>query len=101
MITPEKLVNLYNTRATEYGNMYAAFDIDEKLYELAFLGDLALPKEFKDMGVVLPTARNTVDTFADYIGIDNVRVNVSRRKESKEANEQAEELRRFARASST
>jgi hypothetical protein len=93
--TVEEVKDLYAANLTGFGSLYAAFDEDETYYELAFAGDLNLPTEYKDLAVVLPTARDTIDTFADYIGIDNARVRVNRRKDNKTDNANAEELRKF------
>jgi hypothetical protein len=93
--TVEYIESLFDTKEEVFGEAYRCFDLDDTLYELAFKAQLRLPEEFKEQAVVLPTARNTVDAFADNIGIDNVRVTVSRRKDTKTANEEGEQLRKF------
>ncbi|MFA5379621.1 MAG: hypothetical protein WC455_27935 [Dehalococcoidia bacterium] len=93
--TVEEVKDLYAANLMGFGSLYAAFDEDETYYELAFAGELNLPVEYKDLAVVLPSARNSIDTFADWIGIDNAKVQVSRRKQNKAEEESAEQLRRF------
>lgn len=94
-ITVDEVRELYARKADDFGRLYSQFDLDDKLYELAFKGDIYLPDEYRDMAVVLPTARDTVDTFADYVTIDNARVSVSRRKQTQAEDESAEQLRKF------
>lgn len=73
-----------------YGSLWEKFEEDQRFYELNFKGNLNIPTEFASEGVVLPTARDFVDTFVDYIDIANARVYVPRKKATKEAIEEAE-----------
>lgn len=72
-----------------------AFAQDETYYELDFLKDLKMPDQFKDDGIVLPTARDMVDTFVDHIDISNARVFVNRRDTTKPALEEATMMKKF------
>lgn len=94
-VSVEYIKGLFDTKEEVYGEMFRGFDSEETLYELSFGNMLNLPLEYQKQAVVLPYARDTIDTFADYIGIDNVKVTVSRRKETDKEEEQAEQLRRF------
>ena len=78
-----------------YDSTFLAFDEDEKYYELDFLDKLSLPSEFKNEGIVLPTARDMVDTFVDHIDIGNARVFVNRKGTFKRSVDEAEMLRKF------
>lgn len=93
--TVEYVRSLFERRQYDYGALYSAFELDDQLYELDFQSELGLPDEFKYQGVVLPTARDNVDTFSDYVNIDNARVSVSRRKDSDVEKLSAEQLRKF------
>lgn len=74
-------------------NLYK--DVDEKLYELDFKGALNLPLEFKDEGVVLPTARDMVDTCVDHTDIANARVYVNRKGTTDISESEANMMRKF------
>ena len=83
-----------------YGTLFRRFEDDENLYELGFKSELGLPQQFTSDGIVLPTARDIVDTAVDHTDISNARVFVNkkaeRRQESKAADDEREMLRKFA-----
>ncbi len=83
-----RLEDLYSALQTEYV-------MDEEFYELDFGGRLDLPIEFKNEGIVLPTARDMVDTFVDNIDIANARVKVPAIGSGKSVKERAEMMRKF------
>ena len=68
---------------------------DEQFYDLNVAELLNLPRKFKKDGIVLPTAREVIDTAADHIAPVNRRVNVPRRKTDKAGTAQANKIRRF------
>ena len=71
------------------------FSDDETYYELDFKSKLQLPVEFDTEGIVLPTARDMVDTFVDHIDISNARVFVNRKGTTNLAAEEMEMMRKF------
>ena len=86
-------------RLTELHSHYSArniaFDLDDTYYELLFRDQLGLPEEYKDEGVVLPTARDIVDAGTNHIATVFARFLRPMRGDSPEAREQAEMLRKF------
>ncbi len=78
-----------------YFDVQGKFDEDESFYELEFKDRLNLPKEFEKQGIVLPTARDMVDTFVDHIDISNARVFVNKKGTSNISADEAEILRKF------
>lgn len=77
------------------GEVFKKFEKDQQFYELEFQKQLDIPTEFKNDGVVLPTARDFVDTFVDHIDIGNARVFVNRKKTTDLSVEEAEMMRKF------
>jgi len=75
--------------------VFGKWDKDEQYYELNFKELLGLPKEFENEGIVLPTARDMVDTFVDHIDISNARVFANRKGTSNISAEEAEMMRKF------
>ncbi len=80
---------------TIYGELHSAFRDDEKYYDLDVAEFLNLPAQFVEEGVVLPTAREVVDTAADHVTPASRRVVVPRRKSDKKGTAQAMKLRLF------
>jgi len=78
-----------------YSHLQDKYEKDERFYELEFKADLNIPKEFANEGIVLPTARDMVDTFVDHIDIGNARVFVNRKGTSNISMEEAEMMRKF------
>jgi len=78
-----------------YKKIWKKFEDDEKYYELDFAEKLELPDEFANEGIVLPTARDMVDTFVDHIDIDNARVFVNKKGTSATSIEEQEMMRKF------
>jgi hypothetical protein len=94
--TVDDIINELEPRMqTAYNGIHGKFDEDETYYELEFKDYLNLPKEFKGQGVVLPTARDMVDTFVDHIDISNARVFVNKKNTSGISEEIAEMMRKF------
>uniref|UniRef100_A0A6H1ZFB0 Portal protein n=1 Tax=viral metagenome TaxID=1070528 RepID=A0A6H1ZFB0_9ZZZZ len=61
-----------------YGEIRTEYEEEERYYNLDFKSDLRLPKEFVDDATILPTARDAVDTFVDYIDISNIKIHTNR-----------------------
>ena len=87
-------------REDVYGTLFQKYAEDEKMHELDFKDQLGLPFEFKDDGIVLPTARNVIDTAVDHTDIGNARVFVNykgtRHPESQAGRDEQMMLRKFA-----
>lgn len=86
---------LYPKCKEYYQDVIDEFKKDETYYELEFKEKLQLPDEFAKEGIVLPTARDMVDTFVDHIDISNARVFVNRKGTSNISAEEAEMMRKF------
>ncbi len=92
-----EILELYQDCQKRYSTsgVYQLFDNDEKDYELDFLGELNLPREFANEGIVLPTARDLVDACVDNTDLFNPRVWVSRKGESEKSKKEQNMLRKF------
>ncbi len=95
--TTDEILELYDDCKRRYSEsgLYEQFAEDERFYELDFRQQLLLPKEFMAEGIVLPTARDLVDTCVDNTDIFNARVWVNRKGTSKQSDEDANLLRKF------
>ncbi len=80
---------------THYSARNIAFDLDDTYYELLFRDKLGLPEEYKEEGVVLPTARDIVDAGTNHISTVYARFIRPMRGTDEEAKTQAEMLRKF------
>uniref|UniRef100_A0A6H1ZGH6 Portal protein n=1 Tax=viral metagenome TaxID=1070528 RepID=A0A6H1ZGH6_9ZZZZ len=88
--------SLYQKTEDYYSKeLWDAFKDDEKYYELEFKGDLRIPDEYHTEGIVLPTARDMVDTYVDHIDISNARVFVNKYGTHDSDKESADMLRKF------
>ncbi len=93
--TEKDLVELKNDMVTYFSKLHAEMVIDEKYHDLDFTDQLSLPSKFASQGVILPTAREVVETAVDHIAPNNRRVEVPRRAGNQAAAKQAKLLRRF------
>lgn len=95
--TVEEILELYDDCVSKYSvsGIDTQFADDEKLYELDFKSELLLPDEFKQEGIVLPTARDLVDTCVDHTDVFNARVFVNRKGTSKKSEDEQNLLRKF------
>src|SRR3972149_4357151 len=95
--TSDQVIEIYEATKKQYdeSGIFNQFDEDEKYYELEFDELLNLPEEFKKQAVVLPTARDLVDTCCDNTDIVNVRVWTNRKGESKKSEDEQNLLRKF------
>lgn len=86
-------------KLAEFHILYSArninFDQDDLYYELLFRDKLGLPEEYKDEGVVLPTARDIVDAGTNHISTVYARFFRPMRGTGVAAQEQATMLRKF------
>uniref|UniRef100_A0A6H1Z6S7 Portal protein n=1 Tax=viral metagenome TaxID=1070528 RepID=A0A6H1Z6S7_9ZZZZ len=87
----DKLAELH----TLYSARNITFDLDDQYYELLFRDRLGLPDEYKEDGVVLPTARDIVDAGTNHVSTVYARFLRPIRGTDKAAIEQAEMLRKF------
>jgi hypothetical protein len=94
-ISVEEIKELIPKLEEKYGELQKCFKADEEFYELDFGARLDLPVEFKSEGIVLPTARDMVDTFVDNIDVANARVKVPQTGSGKGARERAEMMRKI------
>ena len=96
-LTVPEILQLYKDCKARYdaSGLFTQFDEDERFYELDLIPDLNLPAEFPDAGVVLPTARDLVDTAVDHTDISNVRIWVNKRGEAQKSEEEMNLLRKF------
>lgn len=95
--TVDEILQLYDDCKQRYNEsgLYGQFEEDENFYELDFRDRLLLPEEFKAEGIILPTARDLVDTCCDNTDIFNARVWVNKKGTSKQSDEDANLLRKF------
>jgi len=78
-----------------YSDVVKQYEEDEKFYGLDFAELLRLPRKFRRDAVILPTAREIVDTATDHIAPVYRRVTVPRRAATPPATEQSQLLQRF------
>lgn len=97
MVRPTKkfVFDQLNSLHTYYSARNIAFDLDDQYYELLFRDQLGLPEEYKEDGVVLPTARDIVDAGTNHVSTVFARFMRPMRGIGPEAAEQAEMLRKF------
>lgn len=97
MVKPTK--KLIFSRLQELKTHYSArninFALDDQYYELLFRDKLGLPEEYKEDGVVLPTARDVVDAGTNHVTTIYARFFRPMRGVDQAAKEQAEMLRKF------
>ena len=94
--TTDEILELYRKTKDIYLPLAEDFANDEKYYELDFKELLQLPAEFKTEGVVVPTARDMVDTFVDHIDVGNAKIQVNKKGTSEKSTEAVEMQRKFA-----
>jgi len=94
--TSKEILELYEKTKKVYLPLMQDYKNDEKYYELDFKDLLNIPEEFKADGIVLPTARDMVDTFVDHIDVGNARIQVNKKGSSSKSEEAVEMQRKFA-----
>jgi len=97
MVKPTKksIMDKLSDLRTHYSRRNAAFDLDDQYYELLFRDQLGLPEEYKEDGIVLPTARDIVDAGTNHISTVYAKFMRPMRGIGPEAQAQAEMLRKF------
>lgn len=93
--TGDEIIRLTSKCEQIYGKTQELFRQDEEFYELLFKDRLKIPKEYKAESIVLPTARDMVDTFIDHIDIAHARVFANKKSIYKTSKEEAEMMRKF------
>jgi hypothetical protein len=95
--TVQEILDLYDDVKKQYdeSGIFGQFEQDERSYELEFADELLLPDQFKAEGIVLPTARDIVDTCVDNTDIFNVRVWTNKKGESAKSEDEQNLLRKF------
>ncbi len=79
-----------------YSNLFERYKSDEEFYELNFAARLNIAKDYAADKVVLPTARDVVDSAVNHTDIQNARVFVNKKGTSDTSIERSEMLRKFA-----
>ncbi|GAI31056.1 unnamed protein product, partial [marine sediment metagenome] len=93
--TKQWIMDQLTSMRTLYSARNIAFDLDDTYYELLFRDKLGLPEEYKEDGVVLPTARDIVDAGTNHVSTVFARFLRPMRGTGPEAAAQAEMLRKF------
>ncbi len=93
--TKKAIFDKLTERHSLYSARNIAFDLDDQYYELLFRDLLGLPEEYKEDGVVLPTARDIVDAGTNHISTVFARFTRPIRGTDQAAKDQAEMLRKF------
>lgn len=78
-----------------YEPLQAKFVQADKFYELDFASSLNLPDEYGGQAIVLPTARDVVDTAVDHTDLYNSRVFVNKLGTGRAAEEYQQMMRKF------
>ncbi len=91
----QEVKDLKSEMVSFYGDLHRDMLEDEKFHDLDVEHLLNLPQKFSNQGIVLPTAREVIETAVDHISPTNRRIEVPRRSGTKAAAEQAKLLRRF------
>ncbi len=78
-----------------YSPLQVLYEADENFYNLAFKDKLNIPAEFQKDIVILPTARDVVDTGVNHTNINNARVFTNKKGTSEISKKSAEMLRKL------
>ena len=93
--TEEEILKQFEFCKKYYSKLRTAFETDEQFYNLDFKNRLHIPKNFKKDIVILPTARDVVDTGINHTNIFNARVFTNRKGTSEISKKSAEMLRKL------
>lgn len=78
-----------------YSKLQSCYEADEAFYNLDFKKKLHIPRQFQKDIVVLPTARDVVDTGINHTNIFNARVFTNKKGSSEISTKSAEMLRKL------
>ncbi|KKN56448.1 hypothetical protein LCGC14_0572210 [marine sediment metagenome] len=93
--TTDEILKEFEFCKKHYSNLRQCYEDDERFYNLDFKDRLHIPKEFEKDRVVLPTARDVVDTGINHTNIFNARVFTNKKGTSEISKESAEMLRKL------
>ena len=93
--TKESILEQFEFCKKYYSKLREAYERDEEFYNLDFKDKLRIPSEFKNDRVVLPTARDVVDTGINHTNINNARVFTNKKGTSEIGKKSAEMLRKL------
>ena len=94
--TVEEIKDQYEKDKKVYSKLHGeCFPKDEQFYNLDFKDRLNIAKEHQEERVVLPTARDVVDTGINHTSIFNARVFTNKKGTSEISNDSAEMLRKL------
>ncbi len=93
--TKEEILAQFEFCKKYYSKLRTCYDKDEEFYNLKFKGRLNIPGEFARDRVVLPTARDVVDTGINHTNIFNARVFTNKKGTSEIGKKSAEMLRKL------
>ena len=93
--TKESILEQFEFCKKYYSKLRSAYEQDEEFYNLEFKGKLNIPNEFERDRVVLPTARDVVDTGINHTNIFNARVFTNKKGTSEIGKKSAEMLRKL------
>ena len=93
--TKEEILEQFEFCKTHYSKLRECYERDEKFYNLDFKDKLHIPKEFQNDIVILPTARDVVDTGINHTNINNARVFTNKKGSSEISSKSAEMLRKL------
>lgn len=79
-----------------YSKVQERFQLDEKFYDLDFKEYLNIATDYAKDRIILPTARDVVDSAVNHTDIQNARVFVNKKGTSGTSIERSEMLRKFA-----
>lgn len=93
--TKDDILEQFEFCKKHYSKLRACYEQDENFYNLDFKGKLNIPGEFKKDRVILPTARDVVDTGVNHTNINNARVFTNKKGTSEISKRSAEMLRKL------
>ena len=93
--TKEEILSQFEFCKKYYSKLQTCYEADEEFYNLDFKGRLNIPQEFQKDVVILPTARDVVDTGINHTNINNARVFTNKKGTSEISKKSAEMLRKL------
>lgn len=91
----EEILKQFEFCKNHYSKLQSCYEEDELFYNLNFKDRLHIPEEFYEDRVVLPTARDVVDTGINHTNINNARVYTTKKGISDVSSKSAEMLRKL------